>query len=342
MSMLPGSTDSFVVEEFYPKPDPPNWFQRNIIPPLRKLPSKLWPFNNSQDDDHFSSSDDGDDGDISYYRLPKIPKTWKPDSVSTVQKRWHIADQILNDGGTSGFPQVEELYFSPVEIEWRNQQKEAARLQRARAHAVRLMEKWAGMDWMYMTDMKRREAMLACNIDPVTATERSKPIQTPQMQPRDDLPHRRPNNASTTTMRSPVKSRNRSGAGDLVSDSAAPPMGSGPEDVTMTGALPVVDNSADGNLPGTPRTRRGPRSARDPSQRPAVGSHSPMQARTTRGSSTSASTPARRAPSELPLTGRLKRTASQRPPGSPTKKKRVTIQEEEEIEGDETPSEVSG
>jgi hypothetical protein len=165
----------FTVEEFYPKPDPPNWFQRHIIPKLRKTLPFLGPDDGDGDDDDgdedSSDSDDhgSDNNDTGPYTLPKIPHGWAPDSVSEIEKRHDVAEKLM---AQEGFPELEELYFSPAEVAARKYWREAKKIAEAKAAAIKEIENHCGIEYKYIKDDQRRQARIEMDIDPVTEMKR--------------------------------------------------------------------------------------------------------------------------------------------------------------------------
>jgi hypothetical protein len=132
----------------------------------------------SDDEENYGYHDDDDDGDFS---LPKIPLGWVPDSVSEIQKRYDVSDRLLKDHAKR---QVEELYFSPLEVATRDYYKEQQNILELKEEAVKAIESYCGLEWKYIKDSERRRARAALDIDPVTEIIRAKPIPVPTSAPK--------------------------------------------------------------------------------------------------------------------------------------------------------------
>lgn len=164
------------MDEFYPKPDPPNWFQRNILNRLKLSgDDDLAP---ATSDTALFDHEDADDADENDYRLPKIPSTWQPQNVSQELKRHDISERLLAEKKPK---QPEELFFTPLEVSLREYYKQQDDVIRKMKEAREEIEQYCGMEWKYIKNPQRRAARVALNIDPVTEMKIT-PAPTPATQ----------------------------------------------------------------------------------------------------------------------------------------------------------------
>lgn len=133
-----------------------------------------------------SSSHDEEDSDYELI-LPKVPLHWDPNSVSGIEKRYDISEKLLEGQDGQSKPQAEELYFSPVEVQARNEVREQWIIELLKAEARKEIENYCGMEWRYIKEPKRREARQALDIDPVTEVMRNSKILAAQKQTRPSL-----------------------------------------------------------------------------------------------------------------------------------------------------------
>ena len=97
------------------------------------------------------------------YALPEIPRGWEPDNVSFPVKTRDVIERVNQ---TPGFPQLQELYYTPEEIRYLQAKEGWEKDEKDKHEAIELIEKKEGRPYNELTRAQIRAAQTELGIDP--------------------------------------------------------------------------------------------------------------------------------------------------------------------------------
>jgi hypothetical protein len=100
---------------------------------------------------------------VDRYALPEIPRGWEPDNVSVPVKTRDVIERVKQ---TPGFPQLQELYYTPEEIRYLQDKKTWEEDEKDKQEAIELIEKKEGRPYNELTKAQIRAAQTELGIDP--------------------------------------------------------------------------------------------------------------------------------------------------------------------------------